>query len=165
MLVAFFLINIAIDDLRFSKGGWKKNNPPKSNHGWMVMNPMVESVKHHHRQTQNIANYRCKIVGAHMIPQQMFQGIVGCTPIPTWAPYGKSLYISPISWVFMGYKSLIQATFQWPTRTEGDPILIPLPIQNSLKCPADMGFGGLGVLKGALEKSLKIWGYQTEKQY
>ena len=30
------------------------------------------------------------------------QGIVGYTPIPTWAPYGKSLYIYPIQWVFMG---------------------------------------------------------------
>ena len=25
----------------------------------------------------------------HMVESQ---GIVGCTPIPTWAPYGKSLY-------------------------------------------------------------------------
>ena len=34
------------------------------------------------------------------------QGIVGCTPIPTY-PYGKSLWLSPIypysSWMFMGY--------------------------------------------------------------
>ena len=36
----------------------------------------------------------------------MYQGIVGCTPIPTY-PYEKSLLISPIypynTWVFMGY--------------------------------------------------------------
>ena len=30
-------------------------------------------------------------------------GVIGCTPIPTWAPYGKSLYKPHISWVLMDY--------------------------------------------------------------
>ena len=32
----------------------------------------------------------------------IFQGIVGCTPGPTY-PYGKSLYKPYITWLFMGY--------------------------------------------------------------
>ena len=36
------------------------------------------------------------------VVQTLFQGIVGCTPIPT-CPYEKSLYKPYSSWVFMGY--------------------------------------------------------------
>ena len=34
--------------LRFAQGGWKELYP---NDGTMVMNPMVESVKHHQQKT------------------------------------------------------------------------------------------------------------------
>ena len=34
---------------------------------------------------------------------QIIQGVVGCTPIPTY-PYGKSLYKPYITWVFMDEK-------------------------------------------------------------